>query len=165
MEGLLRAIWSTPSLCFIGEEPESLRAEEIIGSPRESLRCQGLGPHEDGLHAHYFGGQCGQWREQADPRPTPSVSMLFCVTFSNLLNLSGLRCPHWDGLMGLPRFLPLWEFQAEKQSLGIEDAAPRQRAVGRLLFSSCSWPTSCAEAKAKTNQDRERGGRPHRRLR
>lgn len=96
--------------------------------------------------------------ESEETQGHPQCVQDFLCDLEQLLNFSGLRFPHWDDLKGLPRFLPLWEFQAGKQSLGIEDAAARRRGVCRLLISSGVRPTSCAEAKAGMNQDRERGG-------
>lgn len=64
----------------------------------------------------------------------PQCARDFLCDLEQLLNFSGLRFPHWDDLKGLPRFLPLWEFQAGKQSLGIEDAAARQRESAGCCF-------------------------------
>lgn len=79
--------------------------------------------------------------------------MVCCVTLSNLPNL--LVSDPFTGVI-LRAFLAFClsgNSKAGKQNLGIDTGG-----ICRLLFSFCAWPTSCAEAKAKMDQDREKGG-------
>lgn len=127
-----------------------------MGPQRGASKCAGErtpGPPEDGVRAPYPGGHAGQqrerWSERQETWAFAGFRGICSVTLSKLLNLSGLSFSQRGDHNGFPSSLPLWGFEAGKQSLG-------RGGVCRPV--SChAWPASVLKRKPRWPED-ERGG-------